>query len=39
VDLDRKSLADIAVRDPQAFGALVTSARTALAKPAAPAAS
>jgi large subunit ribosomal protein L20 len=30
VDLDRKSLADIAARDPEAFGALVQSARTAL---------
>jgi large subunit ribosomal protein L20 len=30
VELDRKSLADIAARDPQAFGALVQSARTAL---------
>ena len=29
VDLDRKSLAEIAARDPQAFGALVESARTA----------
>lgn len=39
VDLDRKSLADIAVRDPQAFGALVSSARAALGPVAAPAAS
>src|SRR5215210_9377028 len=31
VELDRKSLADIAARDPQAFGALVQSARTATA--------
>jgi large subunit ribosomal protein L20 len=30
VELDRKSLAEIAARDPQAFGALVQSARTAL---------
>ena len=30
VELDRKSLADIAARDPQGFGALVQSARTAL---------
>ena len=30
VELDRKSLADIAARDPQDFGALVQSARTAL---------
>jgi large subunit ribosomal protein L20 len=30
VELDRKSLADIAARDPQAFGALVQSARAAL---------
>jgi large subunit ribosomal protein L20 len=30
VELDRKSLADIAARDPQAFGALVQSARGAL---------
>ena len=30
IDLDRKSLAEIAARDPQAFGALVQSARTAL---------
>ena len=29
VDLDRKSLAEIAARDPQAFGALVESARKA----------
>jgi large subunit ribosomal protein L20 len=29
VDLDRKSLADIAARDPQAFGALVQSAKAA----------
>jgi large subunit ribosomal protein L20 len=31
VDLDRKSLADIAARDPQAFTALVQSARAAAA--------
>ena len=31
VELDRKSLADIAVKDPTAFGALVQSARAALA--------
>ena len=31
VELDRKSLAEIAARDPQAFGVLVQSARTALA--------
>jgi large subunit ribosomal protein L20 len=30
VELDRKSLAEIAARDPQAFGALVQSAKTAL---------
>jgi large subunit ribosomal protein L20 len=30
VELDRKSLAEIAARDPQAFGTLVQSARTAL---------
>ena len=30
VELDRKSLAEIAARDPQAFGVLVQSARTAL---------
>jgi large subunit ribosomal protein L20 len=29
VDLDRKSLADIAVRDPQGFARLVESARSA----------
>jgi large subunit ribosomal protein L20 len=29
VDLDRKSLAEVAARDPQAFGALVESARKA----------
>jgi large subunit ribosomal protein L20 len=29
VDLDRKSLAEIAARDPQAFGALVQSAKAA----------
>jgi large subunit ribosomal protein L20 len=29
VELDRKSLAEIAARDPQAFGVLVQSARTA----------
>jgi large subunit ribosomal protein L20 len=34
VDLDRKSLADLAARDPQAFGKLVESAKAA--KPAAP---
>ena len=31
VDLDRKSLADIAVKDPKGFAALVESARTARA--------
>jgi large subunit ribosomal protein L20 len=31
VELDRKSLADIAVRDPEAFGRLVESARAAQA--------
>ncbi len=30
VELDRKALADIAVRDPEAFGALATKAREAL---------
>jgi large subunit ribosomal protein L20 len=35
IDLDRKSLADIAARDPQAFAKLVESAKAA--KPAAPA--
>jgi large subunit ribosomal protein L20 len=30
VELDRKSLAEIAARDPQAFGTLVQSAKTAL---------
>ena len=35
VDLDRKSLAELAARDPQAFGKLVESAKAA--KPAAPA--
>ena len=46
VDLDRKSLAEIAARDPQAFGALVESARKASSggdaaakRPASPAAS
>ena len=44
VDLDRKSLAEIAARDPQAFGALVESARKAAGgdaaqAPASPAAS
>jgi large subunit ribosomal protein L20 len=29
IELDRKSLADIAARDPEAFGALVTSAKAA----------
>ena len=39
VDLDRKSLADVAARDPQAFAALVQSARAAAApSPAAPSA-
>ena len=32
VELDRKVLADIAVRDPDAFKALVETARTALPK-------
>jgi large subunit ribosomal protein L20 len=31
IELDRKSLADVAVQDPQAFGRLVESAKTALA--------
>ena len=31
IDLDRKSLAEIAARDPQAFGALVESAKAARA--------
>ena len=31
VDLDRKILADLAVRDPQAFGQVVTAARQAMA--------
>jgi len=31
IDVDRKILADLAVRDPEAFGALVESAREALA--------
>jgi|SRR5262245_24464301 len=31
LDLDRKVLSDIAVREPQAFGAIVTAARNALA--------
>ena len=35
VDLDRKSLAEIAARDDAAFGALVASARAASAAPAA----
>jgi len=45
VDLDRKSLAEIAARDPKAFGALVESARkagggdAAAKRPASPAAS
>ena len=43
VDLDRKSLAEIAARDPQAFGKLVESARSsqpaAAPAPSAPAAS
>jgi large subunit ribosomal protein L20 len=34
VDLDRKSLADIAARDPQAFTALVQSAKAAAPAPA-----
>jgi len=34
VDLDRKSLADIAARDPQAFTRLVESAKAAPAEPA-----
>ncbi len=33
VDLDRKMLADIAVRDPQAFTRLTETAKAALAKP------
>ena len=32
VDLDRKSLADIAARDPAAFAALVQSAKAAAAR-------
>lgn len=35
VDLDRKALADIAVRDPQAFGELATVAKSGLAQDAA----
>ncbi len=35
VELDRKILADLAVRDEQGFAALVTQAKTALGKPAA----
>ena len=35
VELDRKILADLAVRDEQGFAALVTQAKTALDKPAA----
>jgi len=35
VELDRKVLADLAVRDPEAFKALVDTARTALTKAAA----
>jgi large subunit ribosomal protein L20 len=31
VEVDRKILADLAVRDPAAFGSLVETARTALA--------
>lgn len=38
VTLDRKSLAEIAARDPKAFGALVESARKASDAPAGPAA-
>jgi large subunit ribosomal protein L20 len=38
VDLDRKTLADIAVRDPQGFGRLVESARAAAPAAGAPAA-
>lgn len=38
VTLDRKSLAEIAARDPKAFGALVESARKASGAPAGPAA-
>jgi ribosomal protein L20 len=34
VELDRKSLADLAVRDPQAFSSLVESAKSAKAAPA-----
>jgi large subunit ribosomal protein L20 len=30
IDLDRKVLADLAVREPEAFGALVATAREAL---------
>ena len=33
LDLDRKVLSDIAVREPQAFEAIVTTARNALAPP------
>jgi len=33
LDLDRKVLSDIAVREPQAFEAIVTAARNALAAP------
>ena len=35
IDLDRKVLADLAVREPEAFGDLVEQARSALARPAA----
>ena len=38
LDLDRKVLSDIAVREPQAFEAIVTTARSALAPPPPPAA-
>ena len=37
LDLDRKVLSDIAVREPQAFEAIVTTARNALAPPPPPA--
>ena len=37
LDLDRKVLSDIAVREPQAFEAIVTTARSALAPPPPPA--
>ena len=38
LDLDRKVLSDIAIREPDAFAAIIETARSALAQPAAPAA-